>query len=290
MNHLEAVQVTPAWAWHGEGPIWDRSAAVLRWVDQLRGDVLSWRPGDDDVIRWDVGEVAAVVRRRRTGGFVVAVERGFQLLRQDGSLEWAGPELWDDVTIRMNEGACTPSGRFYSGSMGMPPGTPDKGVMYLLEPDRSVRPLLDRLTITNGMVFTDDGEIVYHIDTPTRCLRRFRIEDDGSMVDPEVVFDIPEGHGDPDGMTRDAGGCFWVALWGGSAVHQYAPDGELLTVVTLPVSQPTACHFGGADLRDLYITTSHDELDPDDPAERQAGAVFMVRTDSVGRDEELFAG
>jgi sugar lactone lactonase YvrE len=290
VKQLTAVQVTPAWAWHGEGPIWDRPAGLLRWVDMLRGDVLSWRPGNDDVIRWDVGEVAAMIRRRRTGGYVVAVERGFQLRDADGSLLWAGPELWDDPTVRMNEGACSPSGRLYCGSMGMPPGTPEKGSMYLLEPDLTVRPLLDRLTITNGMVFTPDGDSVYHIDTPASCVRRFRIDDDGSMVDPVVAFGIPTSAGDPDGMTGDADGCLWVALYGGSAVHQYSPSGELLTVVHLPVSQPTACHFGGPDLRDLYITTSHDQIDPDDPAEVEAGAVFMVRTDSSGAAEELFAG
>lgn len=290
MNYLEAVQVTPPWAWHGEGPMWDRLAGLLRWVDMLRGDVLSWRPGDDDVIRWDVGEVAAVIRRRRSGGFVVAVERGFQLLGEDGSLEWAGPQLWDDASVRMNEGACSPSGRFYCGSMGMPPGTPEKGSMYLLDPDRSVRPVFDRLTITNGMVFTPDGGYVSHIDTPTRCVRRFRVADDGSLVDPVVLFDIPEEAGDPDGMTGDADGCFWIALYGGGAVHQYSPEGELLTVVRVPVSQPTACHFGGPDLNELYITTSHDQIHQDDPAEREAGAVFVVRTAATGPSEELFAG
>jgi sugar lactone lactonase YvrE len=290
MKHLEAVQATPPWAWHGEGPIWDRAAGVLRWLDMLRGDVLSWRPGDTDVIRWDVGEVAAVVRRRRTGGFVVGVERGFQLLAQDGSLEWAGPELWTDPSVRMNEGACSPSGQLYCGSMGMPPGTPEKGSMYLLEPDLSVRPLIDRLTVTNGLVFTPDGQSAYHIDTPLRCLRRFRIDDDGAMADPVVAFDIPSEAGDPDGMTVDADGCFWIALWGGSAVHQYAPDGELLAVVHLPVSRPTACHFGGPDLHDLYITTSHYELDPDVESERQAGAVYVVRTEASGAAEEIFAG
>ena len=60
----------------------------------------------------------------------------------------------------------------------------------------------------------------------------------------------------PDGLALDAEGGVWVALWRGSAVHRYGPDGRLDAVVELPASQVTACTFGGPDLGELYITTS----------------------------------
>jgi sugar lactone lactonase YvrE len=285
MNELRAEQVTGPWAYHGEGPVWDHAAGVLRWMDMLDGDVLSWRPGDERPIRWDVGEVAGALRRRRDGGFVVAVARGFQLLADDGSFDGSIPPLWEDRTLRMNEGACSPSGRFYCGSMAYD-AEAGRGAMHVLDPDGTARTLFGGLTISNGMAFSPDGEIAYHIDSPTQCVKRYDVQEDGSLVAPSVLFDVPPELGKPDGMTMDSDGNFWIALWGGSTVRQYSPVGEVMTTVHVAASQVTACSFGGIDGRDLYITTSREDLE----GEPAAGSVFRVRTDAVGRGEELFAG
>jgi sugar lactone lactonase YvrE len=66
-----------------------------------------------------------------------------------------------------------------------------------------------------------------------------------------------------------------VAMWGGSAVRRFTPDGRLDGVVELPVGQITACTFGGPELDELFITTSHENL-PDD-VDPQAGAIFRFR-------------
>ena len=282
---LEAAQATPPWAFHGEGPMWDPTAGLLRWVDQLRGDVLSWRPGDEVPLRWHVGETSAAIRLRRAGGLAIAATRGWVLLTPEGDVDGPPVVVWDDPTVRMNEGACHPSGRFYCGSMDVDEG-PGRGSMHVLEPNLTTRTLLTGLSISNGLVFSDDGRWAFHVDSPTRQVTRYTVaETDGALLSPELLFGIPDGHGIPDGMTMDTEGTFWIALWGGSAVRRYAPSGELLATVPLPVSQPTACAFND---RDLYITSSRLRL-PDD-AEPLAGSVFRVATDATGREPELFGG
>ena len=57
----------------------------------------------------------------------------------------------------------------------------------------------------------------------------------------------------------DIEGGVWVAFYGGSAVRRYGPDGALDEVLELPVTQVTACTFGGQELDELYITTSREE-------------------------------
>ncbi len=105
------------------------------------------------------------------------------------------------------------------------------------------------------------------------------------------MIEIPERIGVPDGMTLDADGMLWVAVWDGSVVRRYRPDGAVESEVRLPVSQPTSCAFGDADLGTLYITSARDELTAEElAAEPHAGGVFACRSGVVGRAAAEYAG
>src|ERR671935_60014 len=79
-------------------------------------------------------------------------------------------------------------------------------------------------------------------------------------MQPEIVIDghATIGAGAPDGMTIDVDGCLWVALYGGSAVHRYTPDGRLDASVTFPVTNITCPIFGGPGFDALYVTSAAD--------------------------------
>src|ERR1700735_4967282 len=97
---MKAEQYTAVVTYHGEGPIWDSVAGVLRWVDMLNGDILTMAP-DGSIGRQHVGTIAAAMRPRAGGGLVVAVEDGFVLIDGDGQ---AGPAqtAFADHTIRVD--------------------------------------------------------------------------------------------------------------------------------------------------------------------------------------------
>ncbi|MDK6630542.1 SMP-30/gluconolactonase/LRE family protein, partial [Actinotignum timonense] len=72
-------QITDAVAFHAEGPVWSESWGGLRFVDMLAGDLLTLR-SDGGVDRLATGsKIAAFVRPRTGGGYVVATERGLAL-------------------------------------------------------------------------------------------------------------------------------------------------------------------------------------------------------------------
>jgi sugar lactone lactonase YvrE len=288
---MRAGQVTGPVAYHGEGPVWSPrwgpEGGALRFVDMLAGDVLRLRE-DGGVDRLHVGTVAAVVRPRRSGGAVIGVERGFVLEEPDGGLA-SLPDLWDHDRVRMNEGGCDPDGRFYCGSMAYDQATGAASV-YRLDADRSVQVVLEGVTVSNGLEWSPDGAVAYYNDTATSRVSVFDYDPlaglTGRRTFAEVRHDGEPGH--PDGLTVDAEGGVWTALFGSGVVHRYAPDGVLDAVVEVPARQVTACTFGGDGLATLFVTTSREGLEPgDDPL---AGALFSVQPGVAGMPVREYAG
>lgn len=270
-----AERATDVVTYHGEGAVWFDDG--LRLVDMLAGAVLALDEATGTVTRTDVGSpVAACVRPRTSGGFVVATERELVLFGTAGR-EWASPALWDGH-VRFNEGSCDPLGRFLCGSMSYG-GDEGAGVMWRLEPDRTVTRLFGGLTISNGLGYSADGQLAFYVDTPTRRVDVFDVVA-GELRDRRPFAVVPEGPGAPDGLTVDADGGVWVALFGGSAVHHYGPDGRLADVVEVDATQVTSCTLGGSDLSTLYITTSRENVgDDEQPA---AGSVFRAEVGGRG--------
>jgi sugar lactone lactonase YvrE len=279
---MRAEQLTDPVAYHAEGPVWSQRWGGLRWVDMLAGDVLTLG-ADDAIDRRHVGTVAAVVRPRRGGGSVIAVERGFLLEDTEGELTEL-PPVFDDARVRMNEGGCDPDGRFYCGSMAYDHAA-GAGSVYRLDPDGSVHTVLEGVTISNGLEWTPDGTRAYYVDTPTGRVDTFDYDSAHGLTGRRVFVDTG---GAPDGLTVDAEGGVWVAIYDGGAVHRYGADGALDEVVEVGARQVTACTLGGPDLDQLFITTSREHLEPgDDPL---AGALFHAAVGVRGRPVREFAG
>ena len=279
---MNVERVTDAIAYHGEGPVWSERWGGLRWVDMLAGDVLSLA-ADGSVERRHVASVVAAVRPRTRGGSVMGVERGFLLEDPDGALTHLG-DLWTDEGLRMNEGGCDPDGRFYCGSMAYDK-RPGAGALHRLDADRSVRLVLEGVTVSNGLDWSPDGSLAYYNDTDTGRVDVFDYDAAAGLANRRPFARVD---GRPDGLTVDGEGGVWVALSDGGVVRRYSPSGALEAVVELPVTKVTACTFGGAALDELYVTTSRENLPPD--AEPAAGSLFRAVPGVTGRPVREFAG
>ena len=163
--------------------------------------------------------------------------------------------------------------------------------MIRLSPSGQCVTVLDDVTISNGTGWSPDGRLMYYVDTPTRRIDVFTVAGSGLVVRrrPFAVL-APDLPGSPDGLTVDADGCVWVALWGGAALHRYTPEGDLDRVLRLPVDYPTACAFGGQHLRDLYVTTATAALgDGQLAGQPLAGSVLVIPDAGVGLPGHAFA-
>jgi sugar lactone lactonase YvrE len=282
---VRAEQVTGPVAYHGEGPVWSERWGGLRWVDMLAGDIL-FLVADGTINRRHVGTIAAALRPRQQGGAVIGVERGFALEEADGTLKHLD-ELWSDNNVRMNEGGCDPDGRFYCGSMAYDQ-QPGAGALYRLDPDGSVRVVLENVTISNGLEWSPDGSHAYYNDTFTQRIDIFDYNGESGLTGRRPFAEIPAQAGGPDGLTIDEQGGVWVALYGGGAVRRYTPEGVLDEVIEVPAKMVTACTFGGQNQSQLFITTSREGLEPgEDPL---AGSLFRSAVGVAGLPVRGFAG
>lgn len=283
---MRAEQVTGPDAFHGEGPVWSLTWGGLRWVDMLAGDVLELDP-TGGVARTHVGAVVAVIRPRRKGGAILALEDEFVVT--DGPLSElrtvGRPAI--PAGVRLNEGGCDPDGRFYCGSMAYDETT-GAGTLYRLDADGGISIVLDQVTISNGFDFNPDRTKAYYVDTPLHRIDVFDYSADTGLIDRRTWVEVAADAGSPDGLVVDADGGVWLALMGGAAVHHYGADRRLDEVVEVPASQVTACTFGGPDLDQLYITTSKIQADPADSA--RSGALFVADCGVRGLPVLDFAG
>jgi sugar lactone lactonase YvrE len=274
----------------GEGPRWDAATRRLLWVDIDRSELHTFDPpsGRDDVS--PVAGGVSAVAPMESGGRLLALTDRLAVLSADGG-ERTVARMPHGEDVRLNDGACDPAGRFWVGSMRFDE-RPGGGALYRYSPDGRLDPVLDDVSLSNGIGWSADGSAMYYIDSSSQRLDVFDFDvesGDASNRRPLVVF--AESEGIPDGLAVDDEGCIWVALWDGAEVRRYTPDGRLDRTVAIPAAKVTACCFGGDDGRSFYITTASVDLTPEQAAAQPlAGCVFVADVGVSGPPAQPFAG
>lgn len=274
----------------GEGARWDARRGELLRVDILDGRVYRDQVADDGALlpvgTYQVpGTVGAIAPVQDDPGWLLAAGRGFAYLAVDGSLRRLA-EVTREGT-RMNDAACDPQGRFWAGTKADHAGG---AALYRLDGDGRTELMLDGLTISNGLGWSPDGGTMYLADTIPGVVHAFAFDAErGAISDGRVLIEVAEEVGAPDGLTVDADGDLWVAIWGGGRVHRYSPDGALREAMLVPAAQSTSCAFAGPGLRWLYVTTAtEDWSDEQRRAEPAAGLTYRFHTDVSGRPANPF--
>ena len=277
----------------GEGPLWDEEEQVLYWVDILSSKLFIYDPASGENRTLDVGQHVGTVVTRASGGLMLAVREGFasfDLETQELTLI-ANPEA--HVTgNRFNDGKCDPAGRFWAGTMAYE-NPKDSGSLYRLDTDLSVHKMFGGVAISNGIVWSLDHTTMYYVDTLRKNVRAWDYDNEtGDIANERAIINVPEEAGMPDGMAIDSEGMLWVAHYGGARVSRWNPgSGELLEEIPLPVTQVTACAFGGPDLATLFITSAAQELDAEELARQPlAGGLFAIETPYRGVPSFRFGG
>jgi sugar lactone lactonase YvrE len=277
--------VLPARAKLGEGPVWDAHEGVLRWVDIVPGLVHRLDPATGEDTAFEFGEQVGTVAVRASGGLVLATESGIWTCANDGTGRRRPHEVdTDPPGGRFNDGKADPWGRFWAGTML--DGTAGAAALYRLDPDGSLHRAVTGVSVSNGLAWSPDGTTMYYADTPTHGADAFDHDPEtGALTNRRRLVDVDRGW--PDGLTVDAEGFLWVALWDGWGVRRYAPDGRLVETVDVPAQRVTSYAFGGPGLSTLYLTSATIGLSG---VAEPAGAVFACDPGVSGQPPGEWAG
>jgi sugar lactone lactonase YvrE len=276
----------------GEGTRWDDRRSELLRVDILAGRVYRDEVAADGALvpvrSYQVsGTVGAVAPIDDDQGWLLAADRGFTYLSPSGELRQLVTAAPDGT--RMNDAACDPQGRFWAGTLAHDQH-PGGGALYRLDRNGHTELMLDELTISNGLGWSPDGATMYLADSGRGVIYAFSFDpEQGTISDQRVLIDVPSNVGSPDGLTVDAAGDLWVAIYGGGRVQHYSPDGDLRQELLLPAEQTTCCAFGGPALNLLYVTTATEHWTYEQRrAQPAAGLVYRFNTAATGRPAAPF--
>jgi sugar lactone lactonase YvrE len=276
----------------GEGAIWNPVTNQLYWVD-ITGKILNiYTPRLGVNHELYTGQMIGTVVPAQSGMVVVALQSGFYYLDPaTGTKSFIANPEEEKPENRFNDGKCDPAGRFWVGSMSTE-AKPGRGTLYRFDPDSTISRMVENVSVSNGIAWSNDHTRMYYVDTPTRVVSGYDYDNvSGSIRNGKPVIEIPDGMGYPDGMTIDSDGNLWICLWGGGMVGCWNPEtGDLLRTISVPAKNVTSCAFGDDDLGTLYITTARVDTSEDELKKYPyAGSLFKVRPGVTGVPAYFFA-
>jgi len=217
-------------------------------------------------------------KRRGIGGIVAHADGGWVISGRSVIHVLPGGEQRE---LLSGEGACgyndlgvTPDGDLLVGVLRYRPlagEDPRPGQLLAVDRAGGVEVLSEDVVWPNGIGVSPDGRTVYLSDYSN-----------GAVL--AVARHGGEAHefcrslrGSADGLALDCEGGVWVALGEGAGVARFLADGTLDESIVLPASFVSSICFGGADMRDVLITTADNQVSPE-----LGGTLFRARSEVAG--------
>ena len=287
MNKFKVSTVLKCENLLGESCFWDPRYNCLVWTD-IQGKK-AWKLDDNNQsLEFNLPDRAGFILPRKKEGFII----GFPNFIAISDQSFSSFEKICDVesTInetRINDAKVDPYGGIVFGTYNEDPDKINRkpiANLYRLAPDLSLTHLLSNITVSNGIAFSQNENIMYFADTPTGRIQKFKYTQDFNKfneLDSNIIF---KDVGEPDGATVDINNNYWSARVRGKCIISIDTKSEkILEKINLPTNTPTCVTFGGNNLSSLYVTS----LRADPTNDNEGGNLHRIETDTRGFEQLL---
>jgi gluconolactonase len=212
------------------------------------------------------GEIEEVVPRRRgvggivphASGGVVITGRDVVHVAADGSQRevFAAPE--DSGVAGFNDASTDAHGWLLVGGLRFNPmagEAPAPGWLVVVATAFVAVAVDEGIDWPNGIGIAPGGRTAYVSDYAHGRVMAIDVDAQGALADSARPFAQPP-RGSCDGLAVDVDGGVWVATGDGGALARFAPDGGLDVLEDEIAPFVSSVSFGGADGRDLLVTTA----------------------------------
>lgn len=264
----------------GEGALWHPLRKQFFWFDILERKLMS-RDGSG-AQEWALPQLSSAAGWVDADRLLIASEIGLAVLDLTSGAQTPLAAIEDHIpATRSNDGRADRQGGFWIGTMGKA-AEPRAGTIWRWYRGE-LRPLIEGITTPNAICFAADGRTAFYADTPTGMVWAQPLDGDGwPDGDRQLYLDLSPMGLSPDGAVIDSTGAFCVACWGDGAVLRFDASGAVLDRLAVGGRNSSCPAFGGADMRDLLVTTAREGIEDPDPAQ---GQTWLVRAPAPGLPE-----
>lgn len=283
--------VSPAGDICGEGAVWHPEEQAVYWTDINRFLIHRLKLRDESIRTWFFDEPVTALNLTTDPDrllVVFASSVGLWSPRSHPRVERIF-HLPTAPQMRLNDARVDPRGSLWAGTMRNNVG-PDgenvdvpfaDGILYSIDPDGAVSKWKHGIGISNTVAWSPDGAKFYFGDSIANTIYRYRFDGNTGEIEGETPFFAGYELGLPDGSAIDADGFLWNTRPNAGCLIRISPEGRVSRIVHLPVTKPTTCIFGGADLKTLYVTSARS-------AEQFSGSLFAFQTEIRGLPANRF--
>ena len=271
----------------GESCFWDPRYNCLVWTDIEAKK--AWMLDDNNQsFVFNLPDRAGFILPRKKEGFIIGFPKFISICDKNFSSfeKICEVEITNNQT-RINDAKVDPYGGIVFGTYNEDLDKVKRkpiANLYRLAPNLSLTQLLSNVTVSNGIAFSEDENIMYFADTPTGRIQKFEYTKNFNKfyeLETNMIF---KNVGEPDGATVDIDNNYWSARVRGKCIICVdTKDEKIIEKISLPTNTPTCVTFGGANLKSLYITS----LRADPTSDNDDGNLHKIETSTQGRTQLL---
>lgn len=296
MQYLEGYKAIFA-----EGPFWDEQRGLLLYVDLAKKAVVNHDLQKDEAYSWYFDTPITAIMKKDAAHYVLVTNQKLLLFNHETE-QVSDYFVFDELEPYhlLNDAKMDRFGNIWVGTvddrfpafkehpdtaLANYPEAPSK--LYKLTPDKQLQTFDFAITLSNGIAFNEEQNIMYHVDSAAQAIWKLTFDDQQALVKRELFFESPMQSGFPDGISIDENGHLWVALFQSNYIQQHFTEpskviklcGETATVleeIILDVPHVTSCLYGGPTKNSLFVTTAT-EMQQSDTPRQHAGKIAVVQ-------------